>query len=88
MENQGLYLTPFEHKLLLNLETDLRPQYRRRIEIMLLADAGKSQTQICEALLCSQETTRYWIDQLRSIVTHRQDYFRFSIRLKAALISL
>ena len=62
MENQGLYLTSFQHKLLLkSLETDLRPEYRRRIEIMLLADAGQSQAQICEALLCSQETARYWI---------------------------
>lgn len=62
MENHGLYLTPFQHKLLLkNLEADLRPEYRRRIEIMLLADAGQSQAQICEALLCSQETARYWI---------------------------
>ncbi len=62
MENQGLYLTSFQRKLLLkNLEADLRPEYRRRIEIMLLADAGQSQAQICEALLCSQETARYWI---------------------------
>ena len=46
MENHGLYLTPFQRKLLLkNLEADLRPEYRRRIEIMLLADAGQSQAQ-------------------------------------------
>ena len=62
MENQSLYLTPFQRKFLLkSLETDLRPEYRRRIEIMLLADAGQSQTQICEALGCAQETARYWI---------------------------
>ena len=62
MENQGLYLTPFQRKLLLkSLEADLRPEYRRRIEIMLQADAGQSQAQICEALGCSQETARYWI---------------------------
>ena len=62
MENYGLYLTSFQRKLLLkNLEADLRPEYRRRIEIMLLADAGQSQAQICEALGCSQETARYWI---------------------------
>ncbi len=61
MENHGLYLTSFQRKRLLkSLETDLRPEYRRRIEIMLLADAGQSQAQICEALLCSQETARYW----------------------------
>ena len=62
MEKQGLYLTPFQRKLLLkSLEGDLRPEYRRRIEIMLLADTGQSQAQICEALLCAQETARYWI---------------------------
>ena len=62
MENQGLYLTAFQRKLLQkNLESDLRLEYRRRIEIMLLADAGQSQTQICEALRCAQETARHWI---------------------------
>ena len=62
MEKQGLYLTSFQRKLLLkSLEADLRPEHRRRIEIMLLADAGQTQSQICEALLCAQETARYWI---------------------------
>jgi transposase len=62
VENQGLYLTPLQRKLLLkSLEANLRTEHRRRIEIMLLADAGQSQTQICETLLCSQETARYWI---------------------------
>lgn len=28
---------------------------------MLLADEGHSQTQICQALGCAQETARYWI---------------------------
>ena len=59
---QGQYLTSFERKLLLkSLQTDLRPEYRRRIEIMLLADEGQSQAQICKALECSQETARHWI---------------------------
>ncbi len=44
-----------------SLLTPLRPEYRRRIEIMLLADQGHSQTQICERLGCSHETARYWI---------------------------
>lgn len=60
--NQELYLSPFQRKLLENsLKTNLRPEYRRRIEIMLLADAGQSQTQICETLGCAQETARHWI---------------------------
>jgi transposase len=74
VENQGLYLTPFQRKLLLkNLEADLRLEYQRRIEIMLLADAGQSQAQICEALGCSQETARYWIAIASSGLHHWSD---------------
>jgi transposase len=62
VENQGQCLTPFQRKLLLkSLETNLRPEYRRRLEIMLLADTGQSQAQICKALGCSPEMARYWI---------------------------
>lgn len=62
MEKQGQCLTPFQRKLLLkSLQTNLRSEYRRRIEIMLLADEGQSQTEICRALNCSQETVRYWM---------------------------
>ncbi|MEH1944194.1 MAG: helix-turn-helix domain-containing protein [Nostoc sp.] len=71
VDKQGLYLTAFQRKLLLkSLETDLRPEYRRRIEIMLLADAGQSQTQICEALGCSQETARHWITMAQTGQAH------------------
>ena len=62
VETQGQCLTPFQRKLLLNsLQASLRPEYCRRIEIMLLADTGQSQSQICKALGCSQEMARYWI---------------------------
>jgi transposase len=72
METLGQCLTPFQRKLLLkNLQSDLRPEYRRRIEIMLLADTGQSQTQICKALGCSQETARYWISMAHSGQAHR-----------------
>jgi transposase len=61
------YLTPFQRQLLLaKLDTESRSEYRRRIEIILLADAGKSQTQICAALGCAQETARYWIAMLQA----------------------
>ncbi|MFB2879429.1 helix-turn-helix domain-containing protein [Floridanema aerugineum] len=71
MEKQSRYLTPFQRKLLLNsLETDLRSEYRRRIEIMLLADEGQSQAQICKALGCSQEMARYWISMAQSGNAH------------------
>lgn len=57
------YLRPFQRELLLsNLENPkLRAEYRQRIEIMLLADTGRTQSQIAEALDCPQQTVRYWI---------------------------
>ena len=52
---QRLFLTPYQRQLLQeNLQANLRPEFRRRIHIMLLADAGESQTQICKKIGCSQ----------------------------------
>jgi transposase len=60
--NQHQLLTPFQRKLLQKiLEGDLTELYRQRIQIMLLAAEGKSQTKICEILGCSQGTARHWI---------------------------
>lgn len=68
---QGQCLTPFQRKLLLkSLQTDLRPEYRRRIEIMLLADTGQSQAEICKAVGCSPEMARYWIAITQSGQAH------------------
>lgn len=66
LENSSLknsfFLTPIQRKFLQEkLQKNLRAEYRRRIEIILLADMGQSQSQICAALNCSQETARYWI---------------------------
>lgn len=59
---QSQLLTAVQREILLkSMQADLRPEYRRRIEIMLLADMGYSQAQICTALGCSQEMARYWI---------------------------
>lgn len=72
MEHQVRLLSPFQRKLLQkSLQTDLRPEYRRRIEIMLRADAGYSQSQICAELGCSQETARYWIAKARDGKAHQ-----------------
>jgi transposase len=61
-QEDGTLLSPFQRKLLLkNLEEDLRPEFLRRIKIMLLADSGHSQAEICQSLNCSNETARYWI---------------------------
>lgn len=62
MKKQGQYLTSSERKLLQeSLQIESRSEYRRRIKIMLLADEGQSQTQICRKLSCSQETARHWM---------------------------
>ncbi|MBW4612458.1 MAG: helix-turn-helix domain-containing protein [Desmonostoc vinosum HA7617-LM4] len=69
---EGKFLTSFQRKALLkNLQANLQPEYRRRIEIMLLADIGKSQTQICEILGCSQEMARYWIGIAEAGMGHK-----------------
>lgn len=66
------FLTPFQRKVLLkNLQANLKPEYRRRLEIMLLADIGKTQTQICQILGCSPEMARYWIALAQAGMTHK-----------------
>lgn len=65
-------LTPFQRKLLQkNLEEDLPNQYRRRIQIMLLADQGKSQAEICQNLGCCPATVRHWTHIARSGMAHQ-----------------
>lgn len=69
---QSRLLTPFQKSLLLKqLQTDLRPQYRQRIEIMLLADRGKSQAEICAELDCSKDTARYWMTMAQTGLAHK-----------------
>ncbi|BAY09197.1 helix-turn-helix domain-containing protein [Calothrix sp. NIES-2098] len=69
---ENKFLTPFQRKLLLNnLQTDLQPEYRRRIEIMLLADRGISQSHICEIVSCSQEMARYWTAVAEAGLAHK-----------------
>jgi transposase len=68
----GRYLTPFQRKLLQkSLEEDLSPIYSQRIQIMLLADEGKSQTQICLDLGCSAATARHWTHLARAGMAHQ-----------------
>jgi transposase len=70
--NTGKFLTPFQWRLLQrNLQEDLPNSYRQRIEIMLLADQGKSQTQICQALGCCPATVRHWMHIARSGLAHQ-----------------
>ncbi len=68
---QGLFLTPFQRKLLIkSLQADLCPEYQHRIEIMMLADRGHTQSQIRKTLGCSQETVRYWVAIAKSGQAH------------------
>jgi transposase len=72
LSNQAQLLTAFQQKLLTkSLQTDLRPEYRQRIEIMLLANQGYSQSQICETLGCCHQTARYWISMAQAGKAHQ-----------------
>jgi transposase len=66
------YLTPFQRKLLqTSLQKDLPASYYQRIQIMLLADEGKSQTEICQTLGCCPATVRYWTHIARTGMAHK-----------------
>ena len=70
--NSGGFLSNFQRKdLEKNLKKDLSKQYYQRIKIMLLADEGKTQTQICAELGCSQSTARHWIATAKSGQAHQ-----------------
>lgn len=64
-QNQGLS-TLLPKLLQESLLSDLRPEYRRRLEIMLRANLGQSQAEICAALGCSSETARYWMTMVKT----------------------
>ena len=65
------YLTSFQRQLLAKqLKIETIPEYRQRLEIMLLADDGHTQTQICRLLSCSPLTARHWIFMAKSGCAH------------------
>lgn len=68
----GKYLTPFQRQLLQqSLQQDFPHFYRQRIQIMLLADEGKSQIQICRLLGCCSATVRHWTHIARAGIAHQ-----------------
>lgn len=68
----GKYLTPFQRKLLLeSLQKSLPESYRQRIKIMLLADEGKTQIEICHILGCCAATVRHWTHIARTGMAHQ-----------------
>lgn len=67
----SLYLTQFQKSLLQkSLQTESRKEYRQRIQIILLADQGISQTSICQTLNCATDTARYWITIAKMGLAH------------------
>lgn len=68
----GRYLTPFQRKLLQkSCQTpNLSEPYRQRLQIMLLADEGKSQAEICQLVACCHGTARHWILMARTGQAH------------------
>jgi transposase len=64
---KGDYLTAYQRQQLQNsLNEDLSQRYRQRIAIMLLADEGKTQAEICQTVGCCPGTARHWILVARS----------------------
>jgi transposase len=72
MEHRKLYLTPFQRKLLLKKlnESELSSLNRQRIQIMILADEGMSQSAICQEVGCCASTARHWSQMARSGMAH------------------
>jgi transposase len=68
----GKYLTPFQRQLLeKSLVKERREQYKQRIKIMLLADEGRTQKEICHLLNCAPATVRHWVSLARMGMAHQ-----------------
>jgi hypothetical protein len=74
--SSGKLLTPFQRQLLQKkIQENCPESYRQRIQIMLLVDEGKTQTEICEILGCCPATARRWIQIASKGLAHQwQDY--------------
>ncbi len=72
MEHKHLYLTTFQRKLLLKKLYDdaLSHLNLQRIKIMILADQGLPQSEICTEVGCCASTARHWIHMARSGMAH------------------
>ncbi len=66
------FLSDFQrHKLLESLQQDCSESQRQRIKIMLLADEGIPQAEICQILGCCPATARHWIHIARQGKAHQ-----------------
>jgi transposase len=67
----SLYLSTDQQQALeLALQSQLAPEYRQRIEIMLLTNAGRTQAQICRQVGCSPLTARHWMLMAKTDQAH------------------
>jgi len=73
-EQCSLHLS--SESLLKTLQSDLRPEYRRRIEIILQTRMGQSQAQVCAAVGCSREMARYWMAMTQAGQAHKWNDYR------------
>lgn len=73
MKKSGQLLSSFQRKQLKNKLTqqDIPKLLRQRIEIMILADEGKTQSEICRMLGCSATTAGRWILFARAQFAHQ-----------------
>jgi transposase len=73
MKKCGKLLSSFQRKQLENKLTqqDISKLLRQRIEIMILADEGKTQSEICRMLGCSATTAGRWTLFARAQFAHQ-----------------
>ena len=71
----GQFLSPFQRKQLENqlAKQDIPKLLRQRIEIMILADEGNTQSEICRKLGCSATTAGRWMLFARAQFAHQWD---------------
>jgi transposase len=68
----GNFLTDSQREMLLeSLQEDCPESQRQRIQIMLLADEGITQAEICQILGCCPATARHWIHIARQGMVHQ-----------------
>jgi transposase len=74
--SSGKYLTP-EQRNSLKWHLSQKPSkiFSTRIEIMLFADEGKSQSEICKILGCTPSTASRWITLAHSGMSHQWNLY-------------
>jgi transposase len=72
LETLEKYLTTGQRELFQKqLQQDLPSPYRQRLQIMILADQGQTQKEICLWLGCCPATAHYWMQMARAGLADR-----------------